>query len=340
MIKMSSRTKRADPAAKMNKILRLYVLSGLCLIGFLVFKIISGGEDPAVRSQARRASQLMAGATAAIRDCRLQKGIPIDPKTDPNRTGLIGLPTSSITTSLGILEAKRTTTNPAFAGLVVRLLHRAGVRPGDAVAVGASSSFPALILAVLSACRAMEAEPLVISSLGSSEWGANIPEFSWLDMMDCLNATGILTVHPLAFSIGGDEDRGKDMSPDGRALLLRETGTRRLSLLEEPDLAATVAARMRLYDEKTAGRAIKAFINIGGSWVNLGTDSKVLGVKPGLNMRGGTAEIASFPPPERSGMIFAMARRGVPVIHLLFIRGLCRDYGLPWDPQPLPKAKY
>jgi poly-gamma-glutamate system protein len=317
----------------------LYLIGGLCLAAFLIFKVISAGENPEVSSQARRASRLMAAATDAIRDCRIQRGIPIDPKSDPNCTGLIGLPTSAITTSLGILEAKRTTTNPAFAGLIVRLLRRAGVRQGDAVAVGASSSFPALIIAALSACRAMDAEPLVISSLGSSEWGANIPEFNGLDMMDCLNASGALAVHPLAFSIGGDEDRGRDMSPDGRALLLREAAERGFSLLEEPNLAAAVAARMRLYDEKAAGRAIKAFINIGGSWVNLGVDSKVLGVKPGLNRKGGPAEIVSFPPPERSGMLFAMARRGVSVIHLLFIKGLCRDYGLPWDPQPLPRSE-
>jgi len=319
-----------------NKTLVLYIIAGLCLAAFLFFKVFSGGEDPRVRSEALRASRLMARATAAIRDCRLHKGIPIDPQADPNRTGLIGLPTSSITTSLGILEAKRTTANPNFAGLIVRLLHRAGVRPGDAVAVGASSSFPAMILAVLSACRAMDVEALVISSLGSSEWGANIPEFNWLDMMDCLNASGALAVHPLAFSIGGDEDKGKDMGPDGRTFLLREAEARGLRLLEEPDLAATVAARLRLYDQSAGGKRVKAFINIGGSWVNLGTDSKVLGVTPGLHMTGGPAEITTFPLPERSGMIFAMARRGVPVIHLLFIRGLCRDYGLPWDPQPLP----
>jgi len=26
----------------------------------------------------------------------------------------------------------------------------------------------------------------------------------------------------------------------------------------------------------------------------------------------------------------------VPVIHLLFIKGLVKRYGLPWDPRPLP----
>ena len=324
---------------KNRKLVFLYLLAGLCLAAFLLFKFSPRKEDPSLQSQIRLASRLMTRASEVIRDCRLKKNIALDPAADPNRTGLIGFKTSSITTSKGILEAKRTTTNPAFAGLILRLLHQAGARPGDCVAVGASSSFPALILATLAACQALDVTPLLISSLGSSEWGANIPEFNWLDMEDCLNASGILEVHPMAYSIGGDEDRGTDMVPDGRALLLQEAAARRLPLLEEPDLASTVAARMELYQKSAAGRPIKTFINIGGSWVNLGTDSKVLSVAPGLHIKGSPSEITSYPPPERFGMIFAMARRGVPVIHLLFIKGLCREYDLPWDPQPLPLAE-
>jgi poly-gamma-glutamate system protein len=311
--------------ARRTKTLALYVLAGLCLAGFWLFQHVRG-------TRARAAEEIMSRAETVIRDCRLERGVPIDPETDPDRTGLIGVVSSPITTSLGSLEAKRTTTDPAFAGLLVRLLDKAGARPGDVVAVGASSSFPALILAVLAACRASGIEPLVISSLGSSSWGANIPEFNWWDMEDCLDASGVLAVHPLAYSIGGDQDRGRDMGPEGRALILGEAARRGISLLEEPGLEATVAARMRLYEEKANGRPIKAFINIGGSWVNLGVDSRVLNVGPGLHLPTGPSAITSLPPPGKSGMIFAMARRGIPVIHLLFIRGLCRKYGLPWDP--------
>jgi hypothetical protein len=32
-----------------------------------------------------------------------------------------------------------------------------------------------------------------------------------------------------------------------------------------------------------------------------------------------------------------MAAAGVPVIHLLNVKGLCERYGLPWDPRPLPE---
>ena len=33
-----------------------------------------------------------------------------------------------------------------------------------------------------------------------------------------------------------------------------------------------------------------------------------------------------------------MAAAGVPVIHLLNVKGLCERYGLPWDPRPLPAS--
>ncbi len=316
-----------------RRIVILYILSGLALCAFLVFALSGPRRRSAPGEEALAAERLMARAEAAVRECRLARGIPIDPKTDPNDTGMIGLPTSSITTSLGSLEAKRTTTNPAFAGLLVRLIHDAGARRGDVVAVGASSSFPALVIATLAACRVLGVEPLMISSLGSSEWGANIPEFNWWDIEDCLDASGVLAVHPIAYSIGGIEDRGTDMSPAGRDLITRQASERGIKLLEEPGLEPSVAARMRLYDERAGGRPLRAFINIGGSWVNLGLDSKVLEVAPGLNMKGGPHEIRGFPPPSQQGMIFAMARRGVPVIHLLYIKGLCREYGLPWDPR-------
>jgi len=39
---------------------------------------------------------------------------------------------------------------------------------------------------------------------------------------------------------------------------------------------------------------------------------------------------------EKRGVIFEMAERGVPVVHLLYIRGLVERYGLSWDPVPLP----
>jgi poly-gamma-glutamate system protein len=296
----------------------------LLLARFLPF------PSSAVRAEMVEAAELMTRASSALKVCRASRAVPIDTSVDPNGTGLIGEERSVITTSAGRLEAKRTTTNPAFAGLVVSLLHQAGARRGDVFAVGASSSFPALIVATLAAAKAMGVEPLVISSLGASEWGGNIPGFSWLDMEECLNEKGLIDVRPIARAIGGEEDIGRDMSPQGRALFAARIRAGSAPFLEEPDLERNVALRMALYKERAGARPIKAFVNIGGSWANLGTDADVLKIEPGL------ARGILVPPRARRGVIQAMAADGVPIIHLLNVKGLCQRYGLPWDPRPLP----
>jgi poly-gamma-glutamate system protein len=309
--------------------LRIYAAAALSLIYLILLRFPPLG-DPAARGEMARASDLMVRAAAALRYCRAARGVPVDPSADPNGTGLIGVERSVITTSLGSLEAKRTTTNPDFAALVVRLLRDAGVGRGDVVGVGASSSFPALIVATLSAAVAMGVEPLVISSLGASEWGANIPGFGWLDMEECLRREGLAGSAPIALSLGGEGDAGLDMDPEGRALIEARVRAGGVPFIDEPCLERNVAARMARYRESAGGRTLKAFINIGGSWANMGTDPEVLKIGPGL------ARSVFVPPPARRGVIQAMAAAGVPVIHLLNVKGLCERYGLPWDPQPLP----
>ncbi|MGZ5469119.1 MAG: poly-gamma-glutamate system protein, partial [Candidatus Aminicenantales bacterium] len=124
-------------------------------VAYLLLARILPISAPGVRAEMIEAADLMTRSTVVLKACRASRGLPIDISVDPNGTGLIGEERSEITTSAGRLEAKRTTTNPAFAGLVASLFHEAGVRRGDVVAVGASSSFPALIVATLSAAKAM-----------------------------------------------------------------------------------------------------------------------------------------------------------------------------------------
>ena len=128
----------------------------------------------------------MAEAESVLKECRKTSGLAADLESDINDTGLIGMENSIITTSIGHLRAKRTSTNPNLAGLVVYFLNDCGVKRGDVIAVGASSSFPALVVATLAAAKALGLKPLVISSLGASQWGANDPDFHWLKMWGCL----------------------------------------------------------------------------------------------------------------------------------------------------------
>jgi len=308
----------------------VYSAGALSLLFIFVMTVLSARET-SLRQEMIEAARLMARAETTVRDCRMAKGIPADDRADPNRTGLIGLETSPITTSLGNLAAKRTTANPAFAALIVSLLDEAGVRRGDTVALGASSSFPGLIVGTLSAAKVMGLKPVAISSLGASEWGANNPAFNWLDMDNCLRTAGLLDFRPAALAIGGDEDVGRDMDPAGRALLAARIEQSGVFFIEKPDLEANVGERLRLYEAGARGRPIRAFINIGGSWANIGTNAEVLKLKPGL--LGGVYN----PAQNERGVLQEMATRKIPVIHLLNVRGLCARYGLPWDPKPLPK---
>jgi poly-gamma-glutamate system protein len=304
--------------------------AGLLSLLFIAATAFLATRATGLRGEMIEASRLMARAEDALRNCRALKGVAIDPGTDPNRTGLVGLETSPTTTSLGNLEAKRTTANPNFAGLLVDLFEQAGLKKNDAVAVGASGSFPALIIATLTAARVAGLRPLMISSLGASDWGANNADFNWLDMEGCLQGAGLLDVASIAVAVGGAEDIGRDMSPEGREALKTRILESGIPFLDEPDLETNVATRLLIYEKAAAGRPIRAFVNIGGSWANIGTNAEILKLRPGLSRQ------AFVPPPGERGVLQAMAAKGIPIIHLLNVRGLCERYGLPWDPKPLP----
>ena len=89
---------------------------------------------------------------------------------------------------------------------------------------------------------------------------------------------------------------------------------------------------MQVYQGRSKKRRLSAFVNTGGSYANMGTSSDVLKLRPGVNIG------VSLPPEDERGVIFEMDFLDIPVIHLLYIKGLALKYGLPWDPIPLPNA--
>lgn len=306
----------------------IYGLSFLSLSAFLTAKIFFR-EASAVKIMLSAAEQMQT-ALHYLRLCREKKGLSFDLAIDPNRTGLIGLRNSILTTTIGQLEAKRTTTNPDFAGLIAYLLKKAGVKENEVIAIGASSSFPALIIASLAAAKALKLTPLYIVSLAASQWGANDPNFTWLDMQDCLEKAAWLPSKPVAVSLGGVRDIGLGLTYEAKEFLLREIERRKLNLIYEPDLDKNIALRLKFYETASQGQRIAAFINIGGGWANMGESEEILRLPPGLN-------IIDHRVAQPKGIVWEMARRKIPVIHLLYIKGLTEKYGLPWDPQPLPE---
>ncbi|MDZ7332452.1 MAG: poly-gamma-glutamate system protein [candidate division KSB1 bacterium] len=308
----------------------ILIASIISVAAIVCVKLLRSGSDRNTSVSQRTAAILMQEAISAIQAHCDSVGIPIDIANDPNRTGIIGSEISPIATTLGNLEAKRTSTNPAFARVIVHLLQQAGVNPGDSIAIGCSASFPALMIATLAAAKALSVYPITILSLGSSSYGATNPDFNLLHIFQVLYQKKIFPIAPRAISLGGDRDVGDDFDPAIRSNLIEQIEQSGIELLYEPNLEKNVARRMNIYLGPGGSHRIAAFVNIGGNYANIGTSELVLQLKPGLNRP------KVLPAKEERGVLFEMASKGIPIIHLLHIKGLAFNYGLPWDPVPLP----
>jgi poly-gamma-glutamate system protein len=297
---------------------------------FVVVQIFSPKRPLPYAGQMVNAARLMEKAIAIVGSGYVKSDIKIDETLDPNRTGLVGPENAELTTTLGHLEAKRTTTNPDMAGLIVHLLHQAGVAAGDTIAIGSSASFPALMIATLAAAKTMEVYPVVILSLGASSYGGTNADLNLLSFYQLLLREGVFSIQPAAISLGGENDIGQDFKSEVKERLLKQIQSSGIPFIYEPDLQKNVAARMRIYQGNSFSGRIASFINIGGSYANLGTSELALELKPGLNQQ------VSLPAKPERGVLFEMAAQDIPCIHLLFIKGLAMKYGLPWDPIPLP----
>lgn len=303
----------------MKRVLVWFIVS---VVAYAIWFFFPGRFYPHVE-ELYEASLTMEKAMSVISQ---KRSATIDTNVDPNRTGLIGEEITEITTTAGDLESKRSTTNPDMAALICHLLIRVGVKRGDCVAIGASGSFPGLILATMSACKAIGAKPLVICSIGASQWGANQTDFTVLDLFKWLTELGF--EKPLLFSYGGADNKGTEFPEQIRNLLKEKAEQYGFVLYEGASFKDDLEYFYQTYLSNCEGR-MAAFVNIGGSLINVGRSSNAV-MQTGL--------IKDVKILDRESMMGLMAEKRVPVLSLLNIRKLTTKYGLPWDPIPLPRT--
>ncbi len=269
-------------------------------------------------------------AFQAVRRHRQLAGARLDLVNDPAGTGLIGPEFSMITNARGDLTAKLTSLNPNFAGLMVQYFREAGLRPGDKVAVAISGSFPGINIAVFAALETLQLDPVVITSVGASMWGANSPDFTWLDMEQLFAEEGIFSTRSLAATYGGGNDMGRGLSPAGRQLLQDSIDRNGVFLLASENIQDAVDKRQEFFVEQAAGLPYRAYVNVGGGVASIGSSHNRLLLPGGLSFQLGAH---NWP---RKGNLILFAEMGVPTIHLLGIADLARQYGLPVSPDYLP----
>lgn len=275
------------------------------------------------------ASRAMQSASALVREDKERLGLLRPASEDPNRTALIGPEWSALVTTHGDLEAKRTTTNPDLAAVLVRQLDAAGISHGHRVAVVLSGSFPGANIASLVAVQSLGAEPVSASSLGSSMWGAADPTYTWLDMERTLVQAGLLVQPSRVAVLGGDLGVGLEFPHELREQL-RVRAHRYGVPLVERDTFASLIADVETY-LWTAKRPVDALVNVGGSMIGLGTCPQAHRYRPGVHLNplpcvGG-----------EPGLLARASGSGVPTLHVLNIRALSLATGLPFDPIPLPR---
>ncbi len=213
---------------------------------------------------------------------------PILYDIDPNLTGLIfNRPKSPMTTFSGDLKSKQTVLKPNFSALIVDLFLQARLSTGDTIAVGMTGSMPGANIALLSACEAMGIVPIIITSIGASEWGATDSNFTWLDLETILYTNDVISNKSIEASLGGRADRYKekkvaDIIYGGKyGAELANKAIKRNGLIK----IKGYEKRRSIYKDHTKGKLsnYSAYVNIGGGVSSMGVGgNKLLDGKAGI----------------------------------------------------------
>ncbi len=275
------------------------------------------------------AAELMLQGMDVLRESSAPEAAIADEINDPFATMLVGQKNTLITTLEGNHAAKLMTVNPNTAAMMVDLFYDAGLERGDKLAMCVSGSFPALNLAAFSACKIMGIDPVIITSVSSSWYGATDPLFTWLDMEAALRESGLFDYKSIAASAGGADDRGRSLPPEGRALLRQAVERNDVPYLNPPSVDDAIRIRVDLFTEQLKGSpaGYGTFLNIGGGVASLGH------VENGQLLPLGVIKHVQPMNYPREGVIHYFSRHNVPVINLKYrnhlFEKLLQDNGLP-----------
>ena len=312
------------------------IVSMLCMYTVEKFKYLVPQEHYDIKLQA---AELSEKAMKAVKKEKIRRGIKINTKYDPASSGLIGRKQSKITSDSGVLRSKQISVNPNLAALIVQWMYDLKLTKGDTVAIGMTGSFPALDISTLAAVKVMGLKPIVITSAASSNWGANIPGFSWLDMFSVLNKDNIFEVKPLASSIGAAKDLGKSLEPGGANTLIKTIKRNNILLIQEPLVSESIDKRLQLYSEAAGENDIKAYINIGGGVASIGKHYAKPNLSKEQKAKIKSSHLQTGPNIDlpvslanTNSVAIRYLKLGVPVINIKQISKISNDYKLtPWN---------
>ena len=314
----------------------LLALSIIAMVGFIISINSTKVEVSSSHDIKVKAAMNMQESMNILKSSRMISGVFIDDENDPNETGLVGSPFSLITTDEGDLDAKLTTLDPNFAAGMVELMTQLSLQKDDTVAVLVTGSMPGANIAVLTALKSLSVVAVTITSVGASQWGANQVDFTWLDMEKILHANQLITNRSISASIGGRNDMGRLLSPAGRAIITENIEKHGIPLIKKAKLAENIALRMKTFEDIADIKNYKAMINVGGGVASLGTSFNSKLLPAGVIRRSDTQNI-SLQDGGIEGVLSKFSKNNIPVLHILNIKSLTDQLGMPFAPIPIPE---
>lgn len=314
----------------------LLILSLIAMVAFIISLNSTIIEVSSSYNTKVEAASLMKKSMNILKTNRMVSSVFIDDENDPNETGLVGSPFSLITTDEGDLDAKLTTLDPNFSAGMVELMVQIGIEKNDTVAVLLTGSMPGGNIAVLTALKALGAYSVVITSVGASQWGANHIDFTWLDMEKILYENDLIPDRSIAASIGGRNDMGRLLSPEGRNIINKNIEKHGLPLIKKNKLADNISHRMKLFKNITKIDNYSAMINVGGGVASLGTSFNSKLLPAGIVNRADIQNV-SLQDGGIEGVLSKFSKNDIPVLHVLNIKSLTEKLGMPFAPIPIPQ---
>ncbi len=315
----------------------LLILSLIAMVAFIISLKSTIIEVSSSYDTKVKAASLMKKSMNVLKSNRMVSSVFIDDENDPNETGLVGSPFSLITTDEGDLDAKLTTLDPNFSAGMVELMVQVGIEKNDTVAVLLTGSMPGGNIAVLTALKALGAYSVVITSVGASQWGANHIDFTWLDMEKILYEENLILNRSIAASIGGRNDMGRLLSPEGRNIINKNISKHGLPIIKKSRLADNISHRMKLFNNIAKIDNYSAMINVGGGVASLGTSFNSKLLPAGIVNRSDVQSI-SLQDGGIEGVLSKFSKNDIPVLHVLNIKSLTEKLGMPFAPIPVPEV--
>jgi len=287
------------------------------------------------------ASEKVQNAFEIIHKARINLGVKIDPNLDPQELGLVGVVSSILTSKPGNLSAKQTTINPNWASVFIEMFREAHLKAGDLVAAGMSGSFPALNISFLIAAETYGLKSIVVSSVTSSSFGANIPGLSWLEMEGLLFRSDLIHIRSKAVSIGAKGDLGLNLPGEGITKVNQIIAKEGIPQLIGNKKSELIQERLDIFQNPKNGGPVKAYINIGGGVASVGSAKIKKTFQTGVTIHDSSEHSTNNTNTEKDlelGVMTYFKSENIPVINIVNIKKLANKYQLPIAPKQKPEV--